>query len=489
MACVNDDSRLPDAPGPAHPDPAAPESPTAGPGMPDPIPTVPVDGSAGARHDGGTRLQDRIALLGTLGLVAVLVVGGAILLAQGPGRDDPPIAVTGASPTAAGSVDPSLVVPTPLASDPLAGLPAEGNRLGRADATVVVEYWSDYQCPYCAKFAQERIPDLIPLIEDGTVALVHRDFAFIGLESFDAAIAVRCAGREGRYWAMHDAVYAAQDGENRGAFARERLAAIAAGVGLDGPTLQACFDDRSLFVDILDDSAEATRIAIQSTPTIDVNGTRFLGVPGQGEMEAAIAAAVAGASPQPAPTGTPIPDPWADAGASGRVAGSASAPVSVDLWLDYQSPDSATITGALAAGLRGRVADGTLRVSLHDLALLGEESVTAATFVRCVDTQDGPGWLVSDVLSGPAQGPDSGIFVADNLLRLGAQLGLDIRALDGCLGNGTVTQAVRDETAAGGQLGLTAGPAVVVSAGGREVARFSGALDATAVLAAIDQAR
>jgi protein-disulfide isomerase len=462
MACVTDDASLPD--------------------RPDPVP------------DAGIKLQNRIALVGTLGLVAVLVVGGAILLTQGFGRDNPPEMAIGASPTAGGSADPSIVIGTPLASDPLASdalaaLPSDGNRLGRADAKVVVEYWADYQCPFCAKFAQERIPDLLPLIEDGTVALVHRDYAFIGPESFDAAIAVRCAGREGRYWAMHDAIYAAQAGENQGAFARDRLAEIAATIGLDGTTLQACFDDRSLFVDLLDDTATAIRTAIQSTPTIDINGTRFLGVPEPGVMETAISAAVAGASPEPLPTAVPIPDPWADAGAMGRVAGSASAPVTVDLWLDYQSPDSATITGALDAGLQTRVTDGAIRVVLHDLALLGEESLIAATSVRCVDAQAGPGWLVSGILSRPAQGPDSGIFTPDNLLRLGAQLGLDLRALDRCLADDAVAQAVRDETEAGAALGLTAGPAIIVSAGGSEVARFSGALDAPAVLAAIDKAR
>ena len=480
MTPVNDDTSLPDAPDPVTPDPVAP----------DVVPISHVTGPTGVSPDAGIRRQNRIALLGTLGLIAVLVVGGAILIAGGTGRDGPPVAAISATPAASGSIDASMPVPTPLTTnDPLAALPSEGNRLGRADAKVVVEYWADYQCPYCATFAQERIPDLIPLIEDGTVALVHRDYAFIGPESFDAAIAVRCAGREGRYWAMHDAVYAAQAGENQGAFSRDRLAAIAASVGLDGTTLQACFDDRSLFVDVLADSAEATRIAIKSTPTIDVNGTRFLGVPKAGEMETAIAAAVAGASPAPLPTAVPIPDPWADAGATGRVAGSASAPVTVDLWMDYLSVDNATVAGQLGDELRTRVVDGKVRVVMHDLALLGDESVVAATFVRCVDAQGGPDWLVSSVLASvSAQGPVSGVFIPDNLLRLGAQLGLDIRALDACLGDGAVAQAVRDETASGQALGLEQGPAIIVSAGGKEVARFSGTLDSAAVMAAIDKA-
>ncbi len=485
MALVNDDASHPDSLDPVTPDPVTPDPVTPGVTRAS-QPAASTDVSA----DAGIRAQNRIAILGTLALIVVLAVGGAILLAGGAGRDGPPVGAIGASPTTAGSVDASLPVPTPLTtSDPLAALPSEGNRLGRPDAKVVVEYWADYQCPYCAKFAQERIPDLIPLIEDGTVALVHRDYAFIGPESFDAAIAVRCAGREGRYWAMHDAVYAAQAGENQGAFSRDRLTAIAATVGLDATTLAACFDDRSLYVDVLADSAEATRIAIKSTPTIDINGTRFLGVPEPGEMETAISAAVAGASPEPLPTAVPIPDPWADAGATGRVAGSASSPVTVDLWLDYLSVDGAAFAGQLGDELRARVVDGKIRVVMHDLALMGDESVVAATSVRCVDAQGGSGWLVSTVLASvSAQGPVSGVFIPDNLLRLGAQLGLDVRALDTCLGDSAVAQAVRDETAAGEALGLDQAPAIIVSKGGKQVARFLGTLDVAAVMAAIDKA-
>ncbi len=162
-------------------------------------------------------------------------------------------------------------MPTPAASTG-PDLPSDGNRLGSADAKVVIDYWADYQCPFCAKFAQETIPLLTPYIADGTVALVHRDYAFIGPESSDAAIAVRCAGREGKYWPMHDAVYAAQDGENEGAFARDRLAAIGASIGLDGSKLEACFADRSLLAEVLADTAAGVRTGIESTPTADVNG-------------------------------------------------------------------------------------------------------------------------------------------------------------------------------------------------------------------------
>ena len=204
---------------------------------------------------------------------------------------------------------------------------------------------------------------------------------------------------------MHDAVYAAQDGENQGAFARDRLAAIGASVGLDGSKLEACFADRSLLAEVLADTAAGVRTGIESTPTVDVNGNRFLGVPKFDDVKAAIDAAVAGATPAPLPTpahrstihgpGTPT---------DGRTAGDAAAPVTVALWMDYQATDGATVAKALGAELRTRVADGKVRLELHDLALLGDESVTAGVALRCIDAQGGPTWLIHDILVGLCAG-------------------------------------------------------------------------------------
>jgi len=472
------DALAPEA-APEGPPPAAPERPPA----PDPV-----------------RTQNRIALLGTLAVVVVLAIGGAVAIgratAPGGAPSDtgvglvPATASPASSGAPAGSSAPSgsaAVEPTAPAS-PGTGLPSEGNRLGSADAKVVVEYWADFQCPFCAKFAKGTIPELAPLIADGTIALVHRDYTFIGPESIDAAVAVRCAGRQGRYWPMHDAVYAAQAGENQGAFARPKLVAIGTAVGLDATTLEACMDDRGALVDVLADTGEAVRIGIQSTPTVIVNGTRFLGVPDTAKLRAAIDDAAAGASPAPAPSVAPAPNPWSDTPTKGLTAGDPAAPVTVDLWMDYQSADSNAVAATLDPELRKRIAAGTIQVRLHDLALLGDESVVAATALHCTAAQDGPAWFMHEILARAARGKDAGLFTADNLLRLSAQLGLDVRAFDACLADPSVAQAVKDETAKGQADGMTAGPVVVVSAGGAEKARFAGPPDVAKVLAAIDAA-
>ena len=266
-----------------------------------------------------------------------------------------------------------------------------------------MDYWADYQCPFCAKFADEVIPALESRIADGTVLLVHRDLAFLGPESIDAAVAVRCAAREDRYWEMHDAVYAAQQGENQGAFARDRLAQVAAGIGLDQAAFEACLDERAPLVDVLDDTSAGVRAGITSTPTVEVNGNRFLGVPDIAEVLAAIDEAAAGASPAPLPTAAPTTDAWSAHETDGRTAGRADAPVTVELWMDYQSTDSAAVARELEPELRTRLDAGDIRAELRDVAALGDESVVAATFLACVVDQDGPAWLVHDVLSVSAQ--------------------------------------------------------------------------------------
>jgi protein-disulfide isomerase len=451
------------------------------------------DAGPGAAHGrpATVRRQNRVALFATVAMLVVLAFGGGMAVgrATAPGAAAA-TATEGGGSTAAGdgSTTSPGPVPTTVASAG-ASLPSDGPRLGRADAKVTVEYWADYQCPFCARFAREVIPQLESRIADGTVALVHRDYAFLGVESVDAAVAVRCAGQQGDYWAMHDAVYAAQAGENQGGFAPAKLAQIAASVGLDPARFTACTAERAPLVAVLDDTAAGVRTGIISTPTIDVNGNRFLGVPDVTKFLAAVDAAAAGASPAPLPTAPPSADAWIGTVTTGREAGGASAPVTVELWIDYQSTDSASVAKTLEPELRTRIASGAIRVVQRDLAVLGDESVVAASMVRCVAGQGGPAWYVNDILSVAAQGAGSGIFTTENLLQLGSRLGLDVKALDTCLADPIVAADVKAETAQGTALGLTAGPSVLIRAGDREVGRFSGPLDTTAVLAAIDAAK
>ena len=466
-----------DEPGDPAPSPPVWEPP---PGPPIPFDPLLTEPPRPLGQDDRPRPKLRSGRLARLGIGALAVV---VVLATGIAIGRASVGVSGSAASASPSAGSSS-----SGASWLLGLPTEGMRIGRADAKVVLTYWADYQCPFCARFAQSVLPQLASRIADGTLAIEHRDYAFLGEESIAAAVAVRCAGRDGRYWPMHDGVYAAQQGENQGAFVRQRLEQIAASVGIDATSFAACLDERPVLVDVLADTADGIRSGVASTPTIDVNGTRFLGVSDVAALLRVIDAAAAGASPAPTVTPAPSKDPWSDTTTSGREAGPASAPVTVELWMDYQSPDTAIIPRTLEPELRTRIAAGKIRVVLRDLATLGDESVLAGVAVRCVATVDARTWPTSDVLAVSGQGAGTGLYTPATILRFVARMGMDVRSIDTCLADPSVAAAVRAETAAGVAAGLTAGPAIVVLRGGKEASRFTGAIDVAKVLAAIDAA-
>jgi len=172
---------------------------------------------------------------------------------------------------------------------------ADGQALGRADAPVTIEIYSDFQCPACGTLARTIKPLLMrDYVDTGEVRLVYRDFAFLGPESVDAAVAARCAASENRFWQFHDYLFANQQGENRGAFSRPRLEAMGEAVGLDADTQRACIADPAVRQEVTDERAAAAELQINSTPTLVIDDEqRIQGVPDYASLQAAIEARLA----------------------------------------------------------------------------------------------------------------------------------------------------------------------------------------------------
>ncbi len=180
--------------------------------------------------------------------------------------------------------------PAPLASS-VPGLRASGHTLGAEAAPVTVEVWSDYQCPYCRQFAEGAQRELIRNeVVQGSVRLVHRDFAFLGAESELAAQAADCAGDQDRYFDYHDKLFAEQKGENRGTFGKDALKRFATQLGL-APSFNACLDGGRYAADVKADRAAASQKGVTSTPTLFVNGKKYEGALPIADLRRAINAA------------------------------------------------------------------------------------------------------------------------------------------------------------------------------------------------------
>ena len=136
--------------------------------------------------------------------------------------------------------------------------------------------WADYQCPYC------RLEDLLfggalehEYVMPGIARIVYRDFAFLGQESTDAAVAARCAGAQepAAQLRYHDALYTFQQGENQGRFVRDNLLQIAEIAGVpDKDAFTACLDDPAIAKAVADETLAGRNVGVTSTPTMRLRG-------------------------------------------------------------------------------------------------------------------------------------------------------------------------------------------------------------------------
>ena len=145
-------------------------------------------------------------------------------------------------------------------------------------------------------------------VAPGKVKLVWKDRLIIdeirgGTASRDAANAAFCAADQGKFWTMHDWLYANQSSsEDPAAFSPARLSDIGKAAGMDMTLFQPCLDQGTHDSDITAANKVAA-LTINSTPTVYVNGTA-VNKPGQGVnydmIKAAIDAALAAPAPSPA---------------------------------------------------------------------------------------------------------------------------------------------------------------------------------------------
>jgi len=152
------------------------------------------------------------------------------------------------------------------------------NAAGNPDAPIRIDEYSDFQCPYCARFYETTEAQLMETyVTDGTVYFVYNTFGeFIGPESAGTAEASYCAGDQGKFWEMHDIILSNQNGENQGGFADRRLLQFAETLELNMDEFESCFN-ASKYKELIDqDMKDGIAGGVQATPsfvlTYTVNG-------------------------------------------------------------------------------------------------------------------------------------------------------------------------------------------------------------------------
>jgi protein-disulfide isomerase len=144
--------------------------------------------------------------------------------------------------------------------------------LGRSSAPITLIEFSDFQCPFCQRVA----PTLKKLRETygDKVRIVWKDFPLTQIhpQAFKAGEAAHCAGDQGKYWEYHDRLFA-----NQQSLQPEDLKKHATDLGLDAAAFGACLDTSKYGERVRDGVAQGTRLGVNSTPTIYINGRMLSG--------------------------------------------------------------------------------------------------------------------------------------------------------------------------------------------------------------------
>ncbi|KOG73342.1 DsbA family protein [Streptomyces varsoviensis] len=163
--------------------------------------------------------------------------------------------------------------------------------LGKKDAPVVLVEYADYQCSYCGRFTRETQPELVKkYVDDGTLRIEFRNFPIFGKDSERAARASWAAGRQGKFWAFHDELYAKlRKGD---ALAEDKLVDLArkSGVG-DVDRFREDLKGSAATAAVKKDQNEGFSLGVQSTPSFVVGGRPIAGAQPMSAFEEAIDAA------------------------------------------------------------------------------------------------------------------------------------------------------------------------------------------------------
>ncbi|MBZ0234708.1 MAG: thioredoxin domain-containing protein, partial [Deltaproteobacteria bacterium] len=363
--------------------------------------------------------------------------------------------------------DPDAVYAVPL---------ADSERRGPDDALLTIVEFSDFGCRFCvrAQHTLEQVERLYP----GQVRWVFRHFPLDEDEGTLAAEAAVAAANQGRFWPMHDRLFAV-----RGQVDRAAVELYAAELGLDLTRFRHDLDSGAAKKVVLRDWRDGVRLGISGTPAFFVNGRALHGARPLSAFSRVVAQELArareAAAKQPADlyaalvaegrTTADVADPEPEMieldpmtvyriglGLPGHAAGPSDALVTVVVFSDFECPYCARMVPTIHK-LRKERPD--VRVVYRHMPLAGHAGADLAAEAAVVAGRAGKFWAFHDQVFARIGTP----LTRAVLLAAGADAGLDREELAAALDDHRYRDLVLAEAGAAGALGATGTPTMFVN--------------------------
>ncbi len=167
------------------------------------------------------------------------------------------------------AAEPTLALSADLLNNPASP------RLTGASSTISIVEFADFECPACG--AMQPIFKQLLKDEGSKITFVFRNF-LIHENADKFAIAALAAGKQGKFWEMHDMMFDNQDEWSD--ISLDKQMAIFAGyaqkLGLDMTKYQADLGDKTLADLVAKDQHDGVAMGINATPTIIINNNRII---------------------------------------------------------------------------------------------------------------------------------------------------------------------------------------------------------------------
>ena len=337
---------------------------------------------------------------------------------------------------------------------------------GAKNAKVTIVMWSDYQCPFCSKVE----PTLTKIMEDykNDVRLSFKELPLpFHNNAHPAAEAALAANAQGKFWEMHDKLFA-----NQQALDRPSLEKYASELGLDMNKFKSDLDTGKWKKKVDEEQAEGNKIGARGTPSFFVNGKSLVGAQPYEAFKAKIDEEIKNADAM-IKKGTPVAKIYdelmknaksevAAAPAGGGeaedtkiykveagvapFAGSKSAPVTIIEFSDFQCPFCSKVVPTLKEieekyNGKVKVAFRNYPLPFHDKAQLAAEASLAAN-------EQGKFWEMHDKMFANQQAIDR-----PGLEKSASEIGLDMNKFKAALDSGKFKAAVAADVAYANGLG------------------------------------
>ena len=369
-------------------------------------------------------------------------------------------------PAAPAAPDPTDELFVPVGNSPVKGNP---------NAPVTIVMFADFQCPFCAR-VQGTLRELEGKYGSSIrIAWKNNPLPFHD-RAEDAARAAIAAGAQGRFWEMHDLIFA-----NQGALSVEDLYQYASELGLDMYRFEADMNAPTAAASIKEDQALAVRLAARGVPHFFINGFRLRGAQPLPKFIEIIDRELARAKSQMA-KGTPAANVYkvlqasANRGEAKMLDGSAPTPgaqeaprepveiptgaapskgpanakVTIVTYGDFQCPFCARF----AANLDEAAGDNPdVRIVYKQFPLAFHNNANVAAQASLAAHAQGKFWEMHDMLYANQQR-----LGRQDLEGYAEELGLDMERFRHALDSGMYEQTIREETAEGQKFGVEGTP-------------------------------